>query len=169
MGWLMLVGYTLEAIGLALAGWGLRGTWKANAEGRSFLAGLPRWMRFWQARQPPAQGRTVGAHVTSGWAGGYTPTPFSGGTPEERLSAMEAAFHGLERRVHDNRAGLDIETTALRRDIQALYARTAATANRAEAYARELVVDGVPLAVVGLGFALLGLALQGLATWLTWA
>jgi hypothetical protein len=173
MGWVMAAGYALEVCGLVLAGFGLLRTWRDNADGRPFLAGMPRLLRLW--------GRVTGRpHVAHGSGGGTMPSMTGSAyghsplvldpeaTVDEKLAALVAHSNRAMVEAMGAHAAADREASKRRRAVQGLQDRMESLEEQARAYTRRALVEGVPVAIIGLFLAGFGLLLQGLATWQTW-
>lgn len=168
----MAGGYVLEVLGLAIAAVGLRKTWADNADGLHFLAGTPRLYRFWAKLRGPRVLQASGAinAVSTIEATGEVTVGLARGdrSVEARLDALE---QDLKQALDTARAAhqrVDTEQRERRRAVESLQERVETVENSTRAYARRTIVEGVPLAMMGLCLAGFGLVLQGLATWGTW-
>jgi hypothetical protein len=165
---LIVLGFVVEATGLCLTARGLWRTWRANSSGHDFLAPWARrvvnWLLHSLLRRPhPATTIRLNATlpgVEAAFHGHAFQTFRDDSTIEERVDIAQAnALSALQAASTANSA-----IAAERRERQTGHAqldqRIASTESDVTAFARSLVVDGIPLAVTGLGLAGLGLLLQ---------
>jgi hypothetical protein len=169
----MASGYILEVCGLLIAAYGLRKTYRENADGRPFLADWPWLMRLMERV-------TGGQHVARGSGSATLPGMTGSGagiaplrldpaaTIDDKLAALVEHSNRALAEAVGARAAVDVEGRKRRRAVEGLKARMGTLEEGARAYTRRVLVAGVPMAIVGLFLAGLGLLLQGLATWLTW-
>ena len=168
----MCAGFLLEFVGFAIAAVGLWKTWKANADGRPFFS--PRIRRFgnwvWVKllRRHPrmhvgtARGTTWTTSSASG--SGYVSTFTDELTLEEKVqAAQENALRALADAATAQQAASE-EKHRRERAVSQLQDQLHGTEEALSAFARELVVDGVPPTVAGVACAVLGLLLQAVAS-----
>lgn len=179
-GELMLAGYLLEVIGLAVAAHGLLQTWQVNRDGRSFLAGMPKvlqlrqwvvrqWHRIFTPRPEPIDASVSPAtvQVTSAVETPWTHVDDEP-TLEDRIKALEVAHGQVLAETRQTAARLEEEGRERRNEVAQLNDRVEVVEHKARAYTRRSLVEGIPIAILGLALAGLGLILQGIGTWVTW-
>lgn len=170
-------GFLLELGGLATALVGFLKTWRDNTEGQSFLSGYPRFHRWvrrtamafgWKPNPVSGSGSGVLGNFT-GRAYGITYRNLEPGMDADTKAevAHETAVKALTH-ASQAHAAVGKEEDARSASDRALEARIAAVEASAAIDLRRFAVEGIPLAVIGLGFAVLGLVGQGIATWATW-
>jgi hypothetical protein len=175
MGWkaVMMVGFLLEFIGLGIAAFGLWKTWRANANGRPFfsprLRAAARWIRRHILRRSPrtqsASGTANGTISIRGDATGTVTEVFTEDmTLEEKVNAAQENAVRALKNAATAQQGVEAERRAREAAVDSLTSQLQGTQETLTTFARELVVDGVPLTVGGLVFAAVGLTLQALAT-----
>lgn len=169
---LIILGFGFEALGLAIAAQGLWKTWEANAAGRDFLSPRARqavnWVRYSLLRQRrPVV--TIGLNATlqpmEATFSSYTHQEIDEGmTTDERLSVVQANALAALRAAANAQATADTERKAREREVARVEERLDGTERRMTEFAQTLVVDGIPLAVGGLGLVGVGLLLQTVAS-----
>lgn len=171
----MCVGFLFELVGLALAAVGLWQTWSEHAGARPFFP-LPvrragHWIRTHVLRRPPpavSVGVGAGTITLEASASGYASNRFNDQmTLEEKVeTAQDNALRALEHAAKASDA-IRTEVHDRKRAIASLEEQVAAVDSRVTDFAKGLILDGIPLTVFGLGCAVFGLLLQGLANVVT--
>lgn len=168
----MIVGFVLEALGLAMASWGLWRTWRRNADDRAFWPRQVRRPFAWLRRQVLRRKTATVEPKANTARGGFQlgGTAFSTHalnadmTIDEKIEAVQANAMAARKAVVMAELQIREEASIRKRHIAELRQRIASVEVDAASYARQLVVDGVPQAILGLAAAALGLVLQGVAS-----
>jgi hypothetical protein len=169
---LIVLGFLLEATGLLLTARGLWRTWRANSAGRDFLSPRLRhavnWIMYSLLRRPrPVV--TLGLNATlrrdeAAMHGTVFQEFRDDMTIDERADIAQAnALSALEAAGAAQSAIADEQRERKAGHAQ-LDERITGTESDLTTFARSLVVDGIPLAVGGLGLAAVGLLLQSIAS-----
>ncbi len=178
----MVFGGVVEAVGLAITGWGIRETWLASGTSEGFTG--PLVTRGWHAvhqvkggarrlLRMPAVDATVSVTSarTASWVnipsvGVVGHEPLDRGLPTaEALATLDERLRGLAWIMQENRkADLEQLTDVYKRGLQTAtdVTRVRADLNAAE---MELAVGGLRTEALGLGLVGMGLLIQLLEGW----
>jgi hypothetical protein len=164
--YVLIGGALAELIGLTMALTGLYETWHQNAPGRHlypWLAGLGARLRrrpeMAKVRAADHSGVAAGETAHMGRAAGKKGIP----SLEEEVDLLRGRVAALEQRVEGNTQAIADEETGRLRAIETVRREQLEGDKRVESRAVELTVDGIPLAVTGLGVTILGVQLQAFA------
>ena len=162
---MMVLGFTLETCGFVLAGVGLWRTWRDNADGRDFLSPKIRGIVDRALLRSPrvVPGRASAGIAVEADAAGFLSRGFTEGmTPDQKLDVAQGNAIAALKSASEARHEIDKERVQRQLEIEALEKRVDAMQADTQAFAKRLVVDGVPVAVVGLSLAAFGLLLQAI-------
>jgi len=171
--WTMCIGFLLEFVGFGVAAFGSWQTWKANADERPFFSARIRkagnWIRVEVFRRRPrthqVTGSASGSSTVHGDAAGYVSQTLTDAmTLETKIEAVQAnALKALAAAAEAHRVAVE-EKRERKTAMAVLEKQIHGTQQELSKFARGLVVDGVPLTVTGLTFAVFGLVLQAVAS-----
>lgn len=169
---LIVLGFLIEALGLGLTGTGLWQTWRANAAGRDFLPARVRrwvdWVKHSVLRRPrPSISVSANAvlpplemvgHITAK----QTFTEYM--TIDEKVNVVQANALAALQSAGNLASELRAERRQRSESDDRLSARIQGTEHQVREFARSMVVDGIPLAVLGVVLTTIGLLLQTIAS-----
>lgn len=168
MFWWMLAGYALEVLGIGLTARGLYRAWQDNADGRPFLpprvgAAVRRLLRRGPERH--YLGTVSGTMNLSGNATGFASATVDPEAPvAEQIAAVAENARRAQKAAAEAMAAVHAEQRRREKAVRDLTQQVESVRTAAERRSRQLVVEGIPMAVAGLGFVLLGFFVQAGAT-----
>lgn len=164
--YVLIVGVIAEIAGLTMALIGLYETWHNNAPGRSRYPWLVRlWARL--RRRP----QVVQVHAVDHPGIAESATIYVGGAVgkvgdsslQEQVDQIREELAALAQMANDNSQAITTERAERLGAMEAVRREMFEGGTRVESRAVKLTVDGIPLAVTGLGVTIVGVLLQALA------
>lgn len=139
---LIVAGFLIEAIGLAVTARGLWRTWQAN-----------------RPSEAEGEGAAEGWFDLRGAASGSTPLDHTRPL-EELLDELNTSVGQAHAAATEAKVAVDLERESRERAIAQLELRTESVERGVKIFAQQLTVDGIPMAAAGLGILCGGLLVQ---------